>query len=100
METKLEKFEIEKSLLKERRLYDDNLMDKSELEHLIRRLTEGLQAITYNIPGYITHDDFIGIIEDEFIIKQNDYLGKVKMDASNYYIQAGDFRPIKKLKIL
>lgn len=45
----------------------------------------------YDVPGFITRDELIYIIENNHIIKKGDRLGKyTRMDADNYYIQAGD----------
>lgn len=52
----------------------------------------------YDIPGYITKVDLINIIKTGLIIPKGAYLNNsVKMDAENYYIQAGDLRPVKEL---
>lgn len=49
----------------------------------------------YDIPGFITNDDLVYLINNEFVIPQNSFLnGSTKMDASNYYAQVGDLRPI------
>jgi hypothetical protein len=52
----------------------------------------------YDIPGYITNVDLINIIKTRLIIPKGAYLNNsVKMDAENYYVQAGDLRPVKEL---
>lgn len=48
--------------------------------------------------GFITHQDLIGIISSDLVISKGDYLnGSMPMDADNYYVQAGDLRPIQEL---
>lgn len=50
----------------------------------------------FDIPGYITRDDLRNIIENAYIIPQGAMLnGKMRMDASNFYIQAGDMRSME-----
>ncbi|WP_310602980.1 hypothetical protein [Anaerosporobacter sp.] len=47
----------------------------------------------YDSPGFITHSDLKQIINNGFVIPQGAYLnGRMRMDAENYYVQAGDFR--------
>ena len=53
----------------------------------------------YDIPGYITKEEFKYIASKEFIIHQGEMIkvkGIITMDADNYYIQAGDLHPITK----
>ena len=51
---------------------------------------------TYDIPGYVTRDDLIHIINDGYIIPRGAMLnGRTRMDASNYYVQAGDMRTLE-----
>lgn len=53
----------------------------------------------YDIPGFITKDDLKYAINNNYIIKQGEKLnGKVKMDADNYYIQAGDMKSLDLMK--
>ena len=52
----------------------------------------------YDIPGYITNDELKYAIQHDFVIKQGEMLnGKTRMDATNYYIQAGDMHSIKNM---
>lgn len=49
------------------------------------------QKWKYDIPGFVTNEDLIYAIKNDYIIKQGHMLnGKTKMDAENYYIQSGD----------
>ena len=56
---------------------------------------------SYNCVGYITRADLQYIIENGYIIPKNAMLnGRVRMDADNYYVQAGDMRDMKSLEEL
>jgi len=48
----------------------------------------------YDLPGYITTDDLVYLIANDYVIKRGDLLNKTKMDATNYYVSACDMRPI------
>ena len=49
----------------------------------------------YDIPGYMTHLTMRWIINKKRILPQNSLLnGKIRMDAENYYIEAGDLKEI------
>ncbi len=53
----------------------------------------------YDIPGFITGEQLIYAINNNFVINKGDMLnGKTKMDAQNYYIQSGDMEDISQLK--
>ena len=52
----------------------------------------------YDIPGFITTADLVAIIKSELKIPKGALLnGSSKMDAENYYVQAGDLRHINDL---
>jgi hypothetical protein len=52
----------------------------------------------YDIPGYITTADLVDVIRNNLKIPRGALLnGVVKMDAENYYVQAGDLRPTGEL---
>ena len=56
------------------------------------------QKWTYDIPGFVSHQDIVDIITNKHIIEQGEMLnGKTRMDAENYYIQTGDMRKIEEL---
>ena len=56
------------------------------------------QNWSYDIPGWISHADFVSAIHDGLIIPQNAMLnGSARMDAENYYIQSGDMNNIEEL---
>jgi hypothetical protein len=82
-----------KPLFKERKwMYLDEI-DKNELHKLIIEINWSMDC-----PGYISNDDLKYLIANDFILPQNSTLQTwTKIDASNYYCQAGDLRPIQKL---
>lgn len=52
----------------------------------------------YDFAGFIYHSELVDIIKKKQIIPQNSMLnGRVKMDAENYYIQAGDMHIMSEL---
>ena len=54
----------------------------------------------FDIPGFITNQELKDLIQNEYIIFQGEYLnGKTRMDATNYYCQAGEMHDINELKI-
>lgn len=63
----------------------------------LRTLIMGLEW-EYDIPGYLTNADLKSIIESNLLIPKGATLNNaVKMDAENYYVQAGDLRPMSEL---
>ncbi len=80
-------------ILKQKRMLYSDKIDKEELKTII---TE--KNWEYDVPGWISHQDLINIINDEYIIKKGDMLnGFTKMDAENFYVQSGDMKDIKEL---
>ena len=50
----------------------------------------------YDIAGYITQNDLRQIVRNKLMIPKNGLLnGRIRMDAANYFVQAGDLRPIE-----
>ena len=83
----------EKLLKSERLLYED-VCTREKLKNLI--LSVKWQC---DIPGFLTLNMLQDLIENGFILPQNSYLNKTtKMDAENYYIQAGDLMNIATIK--
>lgn len=81
-------------LRRERKLFSES-EKKEELWNLFRT-----NSWEFDIPGFITNEELKYLIKEEFIIYRGDYLnGKTKMDATNYYCQAGDMHNIDELKI-
>jgi len=65
---------------------------------ILIRLRISPDDVIYDIPGYITKEDLIFIINNNYILPKNSLLnGSVKMDAENYYVQSGDMREINGL---
>ena len=80
-------------ILKSNSLLYSNEADKEELKDKIIR-----EIWKYDIPGWFDIEDLKMIISNQHIIKQGEMLnGRIKMDASNYYIQTGDMKNINKL---
>lgn len=81
-------------ILRDARLLNQDRTDYSYLKELVMS-----RQWTYNYVGYITRDDLRYIIENQYIIPKNAMLnGRVRMDADNYYVQAGDMRDINSLR--
>lgn len=80
-----------KKILSTKRMLFSNDLDKIDLYNLISD-----EEWKFELTGYIDKDDLIHIIENDFILPQNAMLnGTTKMDAQNYYVQAGDMEDIK-----
>nr|DAD64671.1 MAG TPA: hypothetical protein [Caudoviricetes sp.] len=74
---------------KNRFLYSDSI-NGATLKQIIMA-----KSWTFDIPGYVTREDLIQIINGEYIIPCGSMLnGKTRMDATNYYIQSGDLRDL------
>lgn len=76
--------------------YADKLAKKegySEIAHT--------ETVTAEVVGYIVNEDLVSIMKSNHIIKRNDYMTQnrdkdgMKLDADNYYIQAGCLRKIR-----
>ena len=73
-----------------------NFLNEVNFRNFIDRITR--VEWSYDSPGFITNQDFQYILKQKFIIPKGATLnGKTKMDAENYYVQAGDLRPIEEL---
>ncbi|KXX71796.1 hypothetical protein [Flammeovirga sp. SJP92] len=81
-----------KKLLKNKRWLYKNYLNKRDLHGLIFS-----KQWYSDIPGFVTHQDLVECIKRKQIIYKGSFLNsaKTKIDASNYYIQAGDLRKIK-----
>jgi len=74
-----------------------NYRPKAEPEFSLSELSAHLMSLEweYDMPGYIKNADLADIIKLKYLIPKGALLnGAVRMDAENYYIQAGDLRPI------
>lgn len=68
-------------------LYSDSI-NEATLKQIIMA-----ESWTFDIPGYVTREDLIQIINEDYILPRGSMLnGRTRMDASNYYIQSGDMR--------
>ena len=82
------------SILKEKRILYSESADYGKLRNAVME-----KEWSNNIVGFITRDDLINIIRNEYILPKNTVLNrKTKIDADNYYVQAGCMRDIKELK--
>lgn len=80
-------------IMKKNRLLYADTADYNELKDIIIG-----QSWKYDVPGYITRQDLQQIISKHLLIPRGAMLnGKTRLDAENYYIQAGDLRPIDTL---
>lgn len=81
------------NLLKKNRMLYSKVIDKREIcEILIKEKWQ------YDIPGFISKNELLYAIKNNFIIKQNQYLNrKTKIDADNYYIQTVDMHDLSNL---
>lgn len=78
-------------LMRSKRLLYQNNINKTELFDLISD-----QIWEYDYAGFITKEDLIYIINNNYVLPQKAMLnGRTKMDAENYYVQAGDLRKIE-----
>lgn len=66
-------------------LYSDNI-SREKIHEIIHS-----HEWNYDIAGWILHDEFVEVIRRGDVIPKNSILnGSVKMDADNYYVQAGE----------
>jgi hypothetical protein len=81
--------DVEVILKRERLLYADTC-DKLILRKLI---TE--QSFTYDCCGFISKSELKSVIKNKLVLPRHAMLnGKTRMDAENYYVQAGDLSPL------
>ena len=67
--------------------------DSVKVEELYKAITNSTWR--YDIPGFVTLEDLKYIIRNNYVLPQKALLnGKMKMDAENFYVQAGDMHPI------
>ena len=83
-------------ILKKHRLFYSDHVEKNDLYKLLANY-----KWSYNFVGFITRSDLIELIKQNQIINKGVLLnGRTKMDAQNYYIQAGDLRSMKEYDTL
>jgi len=77
-----------KKLLKGHQLFYANELDFESLKEIILG-----EKWTFDFAGVCTQETIRHIIGEGYLLPQNSLLnGKIKMDASNYYIQCGDLK--------
>lgn len=75
-------------VLKAQRLLYLDFIERKRIDEMIFS-----EEWRYDIAGYITHGDLKRLIEVQYILPKGATLNnKTKMDAENYYVQAGDMR--------
>lgn len=84
------------NILMDNRLLYSNTCNHEQLRELIME-----QKFSYDIPGYMTRNDLIQLIRENYFIPQGAYLNRIgknnRMDADNYYLQAGNLHHIDNL---
>ena len=55
------------------------------------------QSWEYCMPRYISRDELIYLIQNNFVIKAGSYFNKTKMDADNYYVKAYDMHELPEI---
>ncbi|NME66840.1 hypothetical protein [Flammeovirga aprica] len=85
-----------KKLLKTKKWLYKSYLNKSDLYSLICS-----KQWFSDIPGFVTHQDLVECIRRKNIIYKGSFLNtsNTKMDASNYYIQAGDLRTLDSVSV-
>lgn len=82
-----------KRLMKSKKLFFSDFCDKDALEKIIFN-----EKWEIEVTGYITNDDLKYLINNNYILPQGAILNEAtKMDAENYYVQAGNLREINNI---
>jgi hypothetical protein len=70
----------------------------SDIDNVVKELSQ--LRFSCDIPGFLTIKDFRKIIREDMTIKKGQMLAveKFKLDADNYYCQAGNLRDIEEIK--
>jgi hypothetical protein len=77
-------------ILKQVRLLYSDTCDKIILKKLVTD-----QKFTYDCCGFISRSELKNIIKNQLLLPRHAMLnGRTRMDAENYYVQAGDLTPI------
>lgn len=81
--------------LKGKRFFDSDISESDIWESI----QEDLDAsYDFDIPGFLVQEDIQEVIKNKQFISKGDMLnGSTKMDASNYYVQAGNLRSLDTL---
>ena len=79
------------SIMKSNRLLYSDYCEKDKLWELFCD-----NDWSFDIPGYITQEELVFLINNNYIINKGDLLnGKTPMDADNYYCHLGDMHEFK-----
>jgi len=82
-----------KGLFRQNRWMYSDQVDRASIERVINA-----QAWSFDIPGWISHQEFVSVIRNRQVLPQNALLnGKIPMDAENFYVQSGDMHDIREL---
>lgn len=80
-------------LMKQNKILYSHELDKEKIKNII-----SAEKWSYDSPGFIKHSELVQAIDNNFIIPKGALLnGKTRMDAENYYIQAGDMHDVNML---
>lgn len=81
-------------ILKKNKVYYNDVTDRASLKSKIIN-----ESFSYELTGYITRNNLIQMIEQNYFIPKNAFLNnkKNRMDADNYYIQVGNLHNIQGL---
>jgi len=86
-------------LMKRLRFYYSN--DLEEQQKVILKKEIMKVKWDFDIAGWVEHEDLKHSIIDKYVLPQNAMLnGRMRMDAENYYIQAGDMNRMDQLIML
>ena len=84
----------EKLMRSKNMLYSDKLNEEVSNKDGLKNLILNRKWY-YDIPGFITHEELVDIIDEEFILPRNSMLNKyTRLQAENYYVQAGDMHDL------
>lgn len=78
-------------ILREKRMLYGSEIPKQVMEDLLERSWE------YCMPRYISRDELIYLIENNFVIKAGQYFNRTRMDADNYYVKAYDMHELTEI---
>lgn len=94
-------------LLKEKGyFYNERLIEGKGISHkeMIKReynilknlfgLNGNTSEFEYDIPGTISQKTLLHIIREKYILPKRAFLNKTRMDAENYYVQAGNMKDL------
>lgn len=84
--------DLEKVLKRQKMLYTDDIKESALVSAIQEAAKDGF---LFDIPGYLYRSDLVKVIRARQVIRKDQMLnGRTKMDADNYYVQAGNMRDI------